>query len=512
MKLTYRYFLAGFFVCVFFWSSSPFVYAQNCRLIEDKGLRGEELICLAAHPQDKNILFVGTSRGLYMRRAPADAWQAVEGLPQSSCCVYQVLFEGQTGYAATSRGLFELDANNFCCRNIFDRSDDKERDCLSICVLENGVIFAGTRCGLFLKKKDQKNWTKVTSLFNDEEITCLAAAGNSAYALTASGVYRAKNYGKTWEKAFDVFSYGENSYETEDTGDGEVETTRGDITYMAVSSCDANIIYAVGKSGVFLTEDGGGHWRRLSLTGLEYSDLRFIKIGAVGGKVFIVSKNNVYELIGSQWRPVAGFYDCRQVEEVESGLIVLTGRDIFECEIKTEDKACPDEKDGMKNILASFAYEPTVQEVQKKAIEYSETSNKKIMDWRRRANVKAMMPKLTFGYDNNVYGSYNGCFAVGPNSWDVNVSWDLAELVYNNEQTSIDTRSKLMVQLRNDILAEVTSLFFERRRLQVELMANKALSEQEKMDKKLRVLELTALLDRLTGGFYSESLQKGQKP
>jgi len=80
-----------------------------------------------------------------------------------------------------------------------------------------------------------------------------------------------------------------------------------------------------------------------------------------------------------------------------------------------------------------------------------------------------------FGYNNNVYGSSGGSFAVGPNDWDVSVTWDLGELIYNGDQTLIDVRSKLMVQLRNDILSEVTSLYFERRKLQIELLTNKEL-------------------------------------
>ncbi|MFH1691509.1 MAG: hypothetical protein ABIC68_02925 [Candidatus Omnitrophota bacterium] len=507
MKLLNRVFFIWFFVFICFWVCLLSADAQNCRLITDKGLRGEELLCLTVNPEEKNMFFVGTSRGLYVRLASEDAWQAVKGLPQGSCCVYQVIFEDQLGYIATSKGLFELDMNNFRCRNIFERSNDSERDCISVCVLKNGLIFAGTKSGLFTAKKGQRNWKKISTLFNDEEITCLAASDDMAYALTSSGIYRTQNSGKAWEKIFNKISYSEDYYET-DEGDGEVEVTRGDVKYIAANTDNSSVIYAAAVSGVFLSEDKGNSWHRLPLTGLEYSDLRFIRVLTSIGKVVVVSKNNVYEFTGGQWQTVAGFYDCRQVDESADALIVLTGRDIFKCEIPSYKETVPGAgRNKEEVILKAFDNEPTVQEVQKKAIAYSETSNKKINDWRRRANVKAMLPKLTFGYDNNVYGSYNGNFAIGPNSWDVNVSWDLSELIYNSDQTTIDNRSKLMVQLRNDILAEVTSLFFERRRLQVELIVKDDLSAQDKLDKELRISELTALLDRLTGGFYSKSLQ-----
>lgn len=504
-----RYFLYVFTILIAFGLFLQVASAQDWRSVVDKGLRGEELICLTVYPKDKNILFVGTSRGLYVKRTEEEAWLAVKGLPAGSCRVYQVVFGDTAGYVATNKGLFELDVSNFTCRNIFDRSDDSERNCLSVCVLKNGFLFAGTQSGLFVKKKGQKTWRKQATYFDEKEIVCLSAALDTAYALTVDGILRTRDDGKLWEKIFDKISYDESVSET-DEGDAEFEITRGDIRYICVAPDNPFLIYAATTSGVFLSDDAGDNWRRLSLTGVNYSELRFIRVSAEIRKIFVVSKNNVYEFKENSWQSVAGLYDCRQVDEGENRLFILTGRDIFERDIPSEgadQNVKPRMAQDKNDILKIFANEPTVQDVQKKAIEYSETSNKKIDNWRRRANIKAIMPKLTFGYDNNVYGSYNGYFAVGPNSWDVSVSWDFSELIYNDDQTSIDTRSKLMVQLRNDILAEVTSLFFERRRLQVELVVKEGLSEQEKIDKKLRISELTALLDRLTGGFYSNALQ-----
>ena len=53
-------------------------------------------------------------------------------------------------------------------------------------------------------------------------------------------------------------------------------------------------------------------------------------------------------------------------------------------------------------------------------------------------------------------------------------------MIFSTEQTSIDVRSRLMVQLRDDILDEVTRLYFERRRLQLELASkSKVKSDKE---------------------------------
>ena len=88
------------------------------------------------------------------------------------------------------------------------------------------------------------------------------------------------------------------------------------------------------------------------------------------------------------------------------------------------------------------------------------------------------------------------------------MSWDLADLVWSSDQTSIDSRSKLMVELREDILAQVTRLYFERRRLQMDLAAGSAV---DTVDMRLRIDELTALLDAYTGGKFSKFFEKSRK-
>jgi len=64
-----------------------------------------------------------------------------------------------------------------------------------------------------------------------------------------------------------------------------------------------------------------------------------------------------------------------------------------------------------------------------------------------------------------------------------------------------------MVELRNDILSEITRLYFERRKLQIEVLTLKDLSEKGSLEKKMRILELTAMIDRLTGGAFSKDLK-----
>jgi hypothetical protein len=106
-------------------------------------------------------------------------------------------------------------------------------------------------------------------------------------------------------------------------------------------------------------------------------------------------------------------------------------------------------------------------------------------------------------------------FSVGPEdesfSLGIGFTWDLANFIWNPDQISIDTRSRLLVQLRQDILEEVTRSYFERRRLLAEFEGNPTADPSLKTERLLRVEELTAQLDALTGGYFSEGLKVNQE-
>ena len=175
------------------------------------------------------------------------------------------------------------------------------------------------------------------------------------------------------------------------------------------------------------------------------------------------------------------------------------------------------------DFLDLFMNEPTVQQIQQAAIHYAEVSPEKIKQWRAAASRKALFPTLSvgsdMGEDQNVDLDRGGTndpdkFIMGPKEktldWHVDLNWDLGDLIWNDDQTSIDTRSKLMVELREDILNEVTHLYFERRRLQTDLVLVPPASLPLQIEKELKLQEMTADIDALTGGFLSQKLKEVQ--
>ena len=92
--------------------------------------------------------------------------------------------------------------------------------------------------------------------------------------------------------------------------------------------------------------------------------------------------------------------------------------------------------------------------------------------------------------------------------WGATVSWELGNLIWNDDQTNIDVRSRLMVQLRNDILDDLRRTYYERKRLQFELMSGPPKDMNAKFEKELRLQELTQAIDDLTGNYFSEHFKK----
>ena len=133
--------------------------------------------------------------------------------------------------------------------------------------------------------------------------------------------------------------------------------------------------------------------------------------------------------------------------------------------------------------------------------------------------MKALLPKISVGMDNHRTSNYEiytsatkDYVSTGPdnlyNAMDVSVSWDVSGLIWSDADANIDVRSRLTTQLRNDILDDLRRAYFERRRLQFELMSAPPQDAKLRFEQELRIQELTQAIDDLTGNYLSEHIRK----
>ncbi|MFH1189528.1 MAG: hypothetical protein V1682_02415 [Candidatus Omnitrophota bacterium] len=76
-------------------------------------------------------------------------------------------------------------------------------------------------------------------------------------------------------------------------------------------------------------------------------------------------------------------------------------------------------------------------------------------------------------------------------------------LIWSDDQTNIDVRSRLTTQLRTDVLDDLRRAYFERKRMQYELAISPPVDAKLRFEKELRVLELTQTIDDITGNYLT---------
>jgi hypothetical protein len=174
---------------------------------------------------------------------------------------------------------------------------------------------------------------------------------------------------------------------------------------------------------------------------------------------------------------------------------------------------------SLRLVKVSFDSEPGFTELQQAAIKYADVDPEKIKKWHTESRMRALLPKVSVGLDRNrstnyeIYTSSTKEYVtIGPDDitdgWDVSVSWELGDLIWSDDQTNIDVRSRLMVQLRNDILDDLRRAYYERKRLQFELMSAPPADAKAGLEKEMRIQELTQTIDDLTGNYFSEKMRR----
>ncbi len=194
--------------------------------------------------------------------------------------------------------------------------------------------------------------------------------------------------------------------------------------------------------------------------------------------------------------------------------------------------ASPTPEPSMDDIMGQFSHEPGIEAVQKAAVDYAEIDPMRFRSWRQHVKNKALLPdslQMTVGHDTNDDTDYSrsktisltgGTATIGPDDetwghdtnydWDyeLRMRWNIQDYLFNSDMLRVSSETKSQIGFRQDILNEVTKLYFDRRRLQVEAVLDGKADIQSRVKRELRLQELTAALDGLTGGFFSREIQK----
>lgn len=175
-----------------------------------------------------------------------------------------------------------------------------------------------------------------------------------------------------------------------------------------------------------------------------------------------------------------------------------------------------------KRILAKFDKEPSVIDVQRAAAKYAHVNPGAYDSWITQANVANALPRRLRGMirsttedqrDVRTTSSGTGSLSDLVSEDDdlrleLRVEWDLSRLIFNPDKIRAARQVERLINQREDILTTVNKLFFARRQLQVEQEINPPESVQKALRAQLRIDGLTADLDALTGGWFSEEMRR----
>ncbi|MBD89555.1 MAG: hypothetical protein CL940_04405 [Deltaproteobacteria bacterium] len=174
-----------------------------------------------------------------------------------------------------------------------------------------------------------------------------------------------------------------------------------------------------------------------------------------------------------------------------------------------------------RRVLASFAHEPTVLEVQRAAAEYAEVAPEVYASWRGQTEWANLLPERVNGEiyyldrdEKDVRTTQSTQSQAETVSLDDHVrykavvEWDFSRLLFNPDTLTASRERSRIIERREDLLTTVNKLYFARRQLQAETALKPIEDTKRLIRTELRLASLTADLDALTGGWFSKRLLK----
>lgn len=488
----------------------------------DNGIDEVKITAICAVDSLPGTLYAGSGRSLYKSIDSGEHWRRVFILGGEYRGINFISYDKSDPtriFLATSDGLYMSEDSGESWNRSFRGIDELKRYVLCINAnYDSSIIMIGTKKGLFQSIDKGKTWI-MEKTFTNKYIISITMDNGYVYVCAMDGVYCSKGVPSAWDRIYIA-----NSYEDDASGIGNSLDFNGKQSYSELNylaSYDGKV-YLATDEGLYSLALGKREWQAISYIGLKTKNIKFIlsdKHGLFAATdMGICIYNNKYNL----WKDCSTGLATLKVNMIgisleEALIYAATDKGLFKADLNSIDLSYRPADMGYEYLFSDN--EPGILKIQQATINYAEVSPDKIKWMRRAAQNKALLPKVSLGLDGDVGrtidldrgGTTTPDFYIeGPRDkdrgWDISLSWDLGELIWNDDQTNIDVRSRLMVQLRNDVLDEVTKLYFERKRLQIELLKDPP-DDNKRVLKQLRFDELTANIDSLTGGYLSECLQ-----
>ena len=541
MKKTGFCLVAGISLFLFFISSvaglakemsSEWVKVSN-------GIMDADLEEIVVSKKDPDMVYITSNKAVYKTGDGGKNWSELLSFRSTDKIINTIAISGDphTVYVGTTDGLYKGSDRGAKWERIFRGVGGRENAVFAVMVnsLNSEIIIAGTMAGIFVTEDGGKNWAKGKNLHTQSIITAIAtnrAHQNIIYAASSNGVYKSFDSGVSWKRIYEIITPEEDYqylFEDEDISKIKIVIKTRDIL---VDPEDYAKIYLATSNGLLISPDEGKSWKDAGSFGLLSRNIKDI-VFAGDYSLYAATDRGVFKYMHNlnRWQAQSKGLSTIDIRSLDShnhsgndNMVIWAAsrQGVFKAYITAVHLTSGKTDMTIEEALSMFSHEPSVEEIRQAAIEYAEVRPEKINKWRKAAARRAWLPAVRVAYDDaedwqsstyfykdtyeEQYLRDDDITEGNDKGWAVSLTWVLGDLIWNSAQTSIDVRSRLMVQLRDDILNEVTRLYFERRRLQLEIISLQPTDFNSRLDTELRLQELTAGIDALTGSYLSKRL------
>lgn len=500
----------------------PAAYPQQVWTGKDGNIRNVDGRGFAA---SEDGLYLATRNEVYRTKDSKGSWEAIFSVPSGDNEVTCLGVYNEYIFAGTKKGLFRSQDYGKSWRNVFKTILPEKNSIVSIEISKYGPrkILIGTVKGVFVSDNMGDNWKDLSGNLKNGNIRCVALNKDIIYAGGEEGLYYKKGLSDGWQRIY-VSSPVDKPESEEAPEASESEEASRTINCIAFKS---GRIYAGAYNKVLYSDDNGKSWNAIPGTGLA-GKLSYILPSKISDKLYCGTTRGVFEFLKDEARWVElykGFDGVLSIKSMafegkdEKSLWAVTEKGLYRLEGgRYITDSYIDVERNLKSLKIVFDSEPCLKELQQAAMKFAELDPDKIKKWRNQARLKALVPKITVGMDKGSSTNYEiytsatkDYVASAPdditNGVDVALSWELGDMIWSDDQNSIDVRSRLTTQLRNDILDDLRRLYYERKRLQFEIVTDPPKDMKARFEKELRIQELTSAIDDLTGNYLSEHMK-----
>lgn len=184
----------------------------------------------------------------------------------------------------------------------------------------------------------------------------------------------------------------------------------------------------------------------------------------------------------------------------------------------------------LEAALDAFAHEPTVDDVQRHVLRRRQLRDDDIDPWTGRARFAGAIPQIQGQiswldqrdqrnrFRENITANDAGFYE--PNYaqnymyddlrlraiYSLRLTFDLGKLAFSSRELAIARQVQDRHRAADDAVEEVTELYFARRQRQVEELLQRDDDLERALARRLEIESLTARIDALTGGWFSEQI------